>query len=670
MDVAVENGSFGRCDGAGVARLFRCGGALQKRVAALACSMGNRNVRAGRVPGGRRFAVLASLAAAGIAACSMATALTASGGQASNPALDAELRALIVAAPIAVGLYVLYRDPWTRFAKLLVAAGLVWSLTTLAQSSDELLYSVGRVFGWLVEPLLIYLVLAFPSGHLATRPARRLVGASVLLVALLYVPTMFLVHSYPTPSPWSSCTSNCPGNAFMLFGSEPGFVGDVIIPFREAATVIVCAGMITLLASRVRQGTSLRRITLVPILAVAIVHALSLIGGLVVRRAAPGAPAAEVLSGIAALSSGGGIAVGFMVGLSGRRLFESRALRRLATGLAGHPPALSLRETAELLSDAIDPRLDVLRNSVDEPDRWLDVDGRPASLDFADGVRCLTEVAAGDGQVVTVVYDAALEDTPTLIDVARSSVLKALESERLGNELRNSLRELNESRARVVSSADRQLQRIERDLHDGAQQSLVALRIRLDLAGGALRENPDRAVQILSELGTEVDAALDQVRSLARGVYPSLLADRGLRDALKTAALRSPVRTTVETDGLGTARYGQEIESAVYFCCLEAMQNAMKHAGGVKTISVALAECGKLRFEVRDDGAGFQPQAVAGGSGLIGMRDRIAAVGGRLIIRTAPGAGTSVSGTVPLRANGGRPPALAERRLASFTPNG
>jgi signal transduction histidine kinase len=221
--------------------------------------------------------------------------------------------------------------------------------------------------------------------------------------------------------------------------------------------------------------------------------------------------------------------------------------------------------------------------------------------------------------------------------------------------LRQSLRELSESRARIVSSADRERQRIERDLHDGAQQSLVALRIRLDLAVELLKENPDRAMQILSELGTEVDGALEQVRSLARGVYPSLLADRGLRDALRAAALHSPIRTTVDTDGVGSGRYDPEVEAAVYFCCLEAMQNAMKHAGGVTTISVALAEQGGLRFEVRDDGAGFLKEDVASGTGLTSMRDRIAAVGGRLVIRTAPGKGTRVSGAVPLSSNGSHP---------------
>ena len=177
---------------------------------------------------------LAALSAAGVAVCAGAVALTLSGSQSSNPTLDAEIRAAIIAAPIAVGLYAWYREPWARFGKLLVAAGFAWSLTTLAQSNNEVLYSAGRVFGWLVEPLLIYLVLAFPSGRLTTRVGADVWSPRARCSSLVfYLPTMLLVDSYPTPSPWSSCDANCPANAFMLVGSEPGFVGDVILPFRE-----------------------------------------------------------------------------------------------------------------------------------------------------------------------------------------------------------------------------------------------------------------------------------------------------------------------------------------------------------------------------------------------------------------------------------------------------
>ena len=601
--------------------------------------------------------MLAAVSAAGLAVCAAAVLVTLSGTDASNPAFEAEMRAALIAAPIAVGLFVLYRAPWRRFATLLIVAGFAWSLTTLGQSDSSLLYSIGRVAGWFVEPIVIYLVLAYPSGRLTTATDRRLVTALVLLMAVLYLPTALFVDSFPTPSPWSSCEQACPGNAFMVAGSEPGWVDDFIVPLREAATIAIFAAMIFIVAGRIKRGTHLMRITLVPVLAVAIVHAVALIAGVVSRRVWGDAAVTEVFATLIALTTGG-VALGFLAGLTGWRLWENRALRRLSAALAAHPPALTLAETSKLLSQTIDPSLKLFHRRVALAEGWLNTRGEPA-VPVVDDKRCsFMEITAGDGHVVGVLHDAALVYSPTFVTVARSSVLKALENERLGTELRNSLRELRESRARIMSSADKERRRIERDLHDGAQQSLVALRIRIDLASQLLAQDPARAEQLLSELATEVDAALDEVRSLARGVYPSILADRGLSDALRSAALRNPVETTVDVDGVG--RYQAEIEAATYFCCLEAMQNAMKHGGHVKKIAVVLSVDGDLHFEVRDDGAGFVQNGAVSGSGLTSMRDRLAAVGGLLDIRTAPGDGTSVAGTVPLNGSGShRAPAAA-----------
>jgi signal transduction histidine kinase len=606
--------------------------------------------------------ILAAVSAAGIMVCAAAVAITLSGGQSANPALDAEIRAAIIAAPIAVGLFVWYRDPWRRFGKLLVAAGFAWSLTALAQSNDDFLYSLGRVFGWLVEPLLIYLFLAFPSGRLTTTPARRLAAATALLIALLYLPTALLVDTYPTPSPWTNCQgAECPQNAFMLAGSEPAFIGDLIVPVRDILATILLLGVIAVLGTRIKRGSNLRRITLVPVLTVAILHALAIAAGIVLRRGAPDSAVAEAVSSVAALSFGG-VALGFLAALSGWRLFESRALRRLVAGLASHPPGLNLRETSELLSDAIDPTVGVIYRPRDDPDGWRDMEGLPVRISAEDLV-CMTPITKDDERVIAVIHDAALKDAPLFLDIANSSILRALENERIGSKLRESLRELNESRARILSSADRERQRIERDLHDGAQQALVALRIRLDLAAELLKENPAHAERVLRELRGEVDGTLEQVRSLAHGVYPSHLADRGLRDALRSAARRNPVPTAVDANGIG--RYAPDIEAAIYFCCLEAMQNAMKHARGLGSISVSLAERDDLRFEVSNDGDGFVENGVGSGMGLSNMRDRLAAVGGVLTIASAPGAGTKVLGVVPITTNGSNGASRAQSALSA-----
>jgi signal transduction histidine kinase len=209
--------------------------------------------------------------------------------------------------------------------------------------------------------------------------------------------------------------------------------------------------------------------------------------------------------------------------------------------------------------------------------------------------------------------------------------------------------ELRASRSRVVSAADAERRRIERDLHDGAQQHLIGLAVHLRLARDLADSDPEKAKELLETLGDDLQDALEQMRDLAHGIYPPLLQDRGLADALAAAARRAPVKTVVEAHGL--SRYGPDVEAAVYFCCLEALQNAAKYAGTGATASVTVRqEDGALVFEVEDDGAGFDPEHVSPGSGLTNMRDRLGAIGGSLSLHAVSGRGTSVSGHIPLHA--------------------
>ena len=225
-----------------------------------------------------------------------------------------------------------------------------------------------------------------------------------------------------------------------------------------------------------------------------------------------------------------------------------------------------------------------------------------------------------------------------LLALHRGSV--ARRNAHLESELRASLQDLRASRARLEQAADAERRRIERDLHDGAQQRLVALRIKLELAAERM-DDPE----LLRGLGADVEEALDEIRDLARGIYPAPLADRGLVEGLRAAALRSPLPTTVLAAGV--RRYPREIESAAYFCCLEALQNAAKHAGATAAV-IDLSDNGALHAEVRDDGAGYSLHRVTEGVGLTSMRDRIAAVGGAVVIQSSPGHGTRVSVEIPL----------------------
>ena len=208
------------------------------------------------------------------------------------------------------------------------------------------------------------------------------------------------------------------------------------------------------------------------------------------------------------------------------------------------------------------------------------------------------------------------------------------------------LDELKASRQRLVTAQDEERRKIERNLHDGAQQQLVALAVKARLAQGMAAKDAARTEAMLAELQAELADALEELRDLARGIYPPLLADQGLPAALEAQARKSPVPVRVRAAGIG--RFPQEAEAAVYFCCLEALQNVAKYANATGAVVTLSNGAGELRFEVADDGAGFDPSGTGYGTGLQGMADRLAALGGDLEVTSAPGTGTTVAGRLPL----------------------
>jgi signal transduction histidine kinase len=244
------------------------------------------------------------------------------------------------------------------------------------------------------------------------------------------------------------------------------------------------------------------------------------------------------------------------------------------------------------------------------------------------------------------------EDDRVLTDLARQVGL-ALHNAQLDSALQNTLDELRaqadalrDSRARIVATADAERRRLERDLHDGAQQSLVALAVSLRLARDIVADEPETASQMLDQLAEELKATIQELRDLAHGIYPPLLADSGLAQALTAAASRSPLAVTVAAAGIG--RYPADIEAAVYFCCLEALQNAAKHAAGASVEVRVWEESGGLLFAVRDDGPGFDVSHARRGHGYTNMADRLGAIGGSVRWHSEPGAGTTVQGSIPL----------------------
>lgn len=253
---------------------------------------------------------------------------------------------------------------------------------------------------------------------------------------------------------------------------------------------------------------------------------------------------------------------------------------------------------------------------------------------------------AADGDVFTD------EDDRVLTELARQVGL-ALHNVQLDSALQESLENLKQanddlqaSRARIVATGDAERRKIERNLHDGAQQHLVALAVNLRLTKDMLGDDPEGAAEMLDALADSVKDTIQELRNLAHGIYPPLLMDSGLPEALRAAASRSPLDTSVDADGIG--RYPSEVEAAVYFCCLEALQNAGKHAPEAEVRIIVRETVGKLHFEVGDDGPGFDATTAKAGHGFMNMSDRVGAIGGTVDWRSAPGAGTTVLGEIPL----------------------
>ena len=261
----------------------------------------------------------------------------AASGAATHAGLVAGARALVAGVPMAVGLYAWRGRPYQRFGPLLLAAGVMWSVTGLAESDDALLYSIGRSAGWVAEVLLVYAILSFPTGHLPKTGDRLIVWALGAVVVVLYLPTLMLDRGFPLPSPFTSCQTGCPSNAFFALHTEPGFVDAVVVPLRELLTIGLFAAATIRLSRRLGTATQLMQRAVAPVLGVAIARLWVLAIAIGVRRFAPGFPALDVAVWLVALAVPA-IALGFLAGLLRQRLFVADAVRRLALRLREAAP--------------------------------------------------------------------------------------------------------------------------------------------------------------------------------------------------------------------------------------------------------------------------------------------------------------------------------------------
>jgi signal transduction histidine kinase len=391
------------------------------------------------------------------------------------------------------------------------------------------------------------------------------------------------------------------------------------------------------LAARWQAATRSQRRALAPVyLSGGLVMALYAVWA-VIGAASPGAAVLENLERARVIALAG-VPFAFLAGLARSRVAGAAALSELVARLGERPGALR-----DAVADALgDPSLEVAY-WLPERDEWVGADGASFALPDGDARRACTPVERDGRPVAMLVHDAAVADERELVNAVGGAAALALENERLDAELRANVKELRASRTRIVESADAARRRIERDLHDGAQQQLVALALRLGSARSRIERDPGAAAELLDEAAADLDAAIRDLRELARGIHPAVLSDRGLGPALEALASRIPL--PVEITELPGERLPPAIEAAAYFVVAEAITNVARYARATHAEVAVTRDDGRVLVRVADDGVGGADPAA--GSGLRGLADRVAALDGRLEVVSPAGGGTTVRAVMP-----------------------
>ncbi|HWN22260.1 MAG TPA: ATP-binding protein [Gaiellaceae bacterium] len=572
---------------------------------------------------------VAAVVVAGITA-----ALTISGDVLVRPGWFALFAGYNVIAFAAVGLLWRRRRPASRVGLLLLLLAGLLAVVSLQGASSSLAFSIGVLFDPVSALVAWYLVLTYPASSLR-RAATATFGLAVATVVVGFVPWFFLSPNVAGATPLAQCTEGCPANALMI-ANRPDVAGH-FGTVEEIFRVLFALAFVGLLVGRLVLATRPRRRVLAPVYVVACawITAFGFFGAL--RYLVVTEPRVWDTLGWFLTGTRVALPLAFVLALVLAQIYAGGSLATMMRRLQAQPaPAELERAAGEALGDP-GLRLAIWRS---ESEDWADVDGAPIVPAAAEPGRRWRELRSAGQPVAALGYDAALEDDPELTGAVATAVVLSFDRSRTDSERQLILSELQASRRRIATASATERRRIERDLHDSAQQQLVALRIHLDRASERLGRDAE-----LERVGEGLEQALDEIRAIAHGAYPSVLRDFGLGAAL-TEATRSESRARVQIGRL--ERYSEEVEAAVYFSALEAVQNASKHCPPGARITVEVWEdSDEIRFEVRDDGPGFDPTSAAGSGGLVGIRDRLAAAGGRLEIQSEPGHGARVRGAVP-----------------------
>ena len=538
-------------------------------------------------------------------------------------------------AYLVAGLVALAIRPSSRTGVWLYLAGMLQFLGNFGNTQVPGLQQLGVGSIDLYQVAIGTVVLTYPTGRFV-RPAHRrlavVAGAWLILSALI-------ITSYLDPA---RCPpGRCPANPFLLI-RDPDLV-NTIFQVSQVIGVVLWFAFAACVLERWLHASSLARRLLRPIWVAGLLVAGSNLVSMLLATFGPEDVSATFDYWVYAMI-GVALPIIFLAGLARSRL----ARASIADFVEEVSRGVSLGRLRDAFAHLVgDPDL-VLAFPVDTS-AYADADGLPVELPAAGDERVVTPIRRGGDTVAIVIHDTALETDPGLVRAAGAAAGLALENERLAAEVRARLEAVRSSRARLVEAADAERIRIERMLHDGAQQRLVALAIALRTVAGSADDSGVRAR--LGVLGEELDEALAELRELARGIHPSVLVQAGLHSALESLAQRSPVPVEIDVP---PRRFAAAVEATAYYVTSEAITNAVRHARASRIQIAARVIGDRLDLRITDDGVGgAEPSA---GSGLLGLEDRVAALGGTLLISSPHGAGTQVQVSLPLTGQvGGKP---------------
>ena len=538
---------------------------------------------------------------------------------------------------LAAGLVAWQERPANRIGPLMVLTGFALLARQLRYSQDALLFTVFFIFGDVGYAMVGHSALAYPFGRVTDRAERALVVAGYTTVLLFpalaalfyeYDPRHILIQFDPLPR---DSLINVTANWHVV---ELLQKSQIVIFFGILATLYIA-----LIGRRLWRATPRMRRIQAPLLLAAIAFALrALFECVFTFTDSPVASEYLFWWQSAALIA---LPIALVAGLLRAQLARA-GVGDLLLELEHARP----EEIQDALARALDdPRLEVAF-WLPERGTYADATGRPVEL--PDGPeRAVTRVDDSGEPLAAIVHDPSLLEEPRLVQAAAAAARLALENARLQAETRAQLAEVKQSRARIVSATDEERRRIERDLHDGAQQRLAALALQLRSAQRRLgsKEADPEVAALLDSAVAELQAANDELRELVRGVYPAILTEDGLAAALESLALRNPFPIDLDVP---EGRFPARVEATAYFVASEGLANVAKHAQASKASVCIARRNGVLSVEISDDGiGGAQPHE---GSGLSGLSDRVEALGGRLQVRSPAGEGTRLVAEIPCTA--------------------